>query len=51
MRHARLALRDEKNLRAFTTLEEINGVPVARFWKEVDAKKGKNLRPQILPLP
>ena len=35
------AERDAKILRAIKTLEEINGVPAEKFWKDVDEKKDK----------
>jgi hypothetical protein len=33
------AERDATNLRAITTLQRINGMPAAEFWKEVDAQQ------------
>ena len=35
------AERDAKTLRAITSLEEINGVPAEKFWKDADEKKDK----------
>jgi formylglycine-generating enzyme required for sulfatase activity len=35
------AQRDAKILRAIKTLEEINGVPAEKFWKDVDEKQDK----------